>query len=164
MKHIVAAFLILLTLLSACEGTGDSASTQKTAKAVTDPSPEVLEMPFDASPMLPEYPLVTEPTTIRLVMPVPSQEPNAGIQDLFSAFTQTTGISLDYDAFPNETYLEGLELLVASGEPLDLILSAPAYMTNTELSGNLIPLDDLIEAYAPTTFEWLTIAMTACFH
>lgn len=149
MKHIVAAFLILLTLLSACEGTGDSVSTQKTAKAVTDPSPEVLKMPFDASPLLPEYPLVTEPTTIRLVMPVPGQEPNAGIQDLFSAFTQTTGISLDYDAFPNETYLEGLELLVASGEPLDLILSAPAYMTNTELSGNLIPLDDLIEAYAP---------------
>ena len=147
MKRLSALLLILILLLSACGGS--QTQTVSDGSVISEDTPKQIETPFDATPVEPDYPLVNEPTELCLLFPLQGEEINEGMEALFSAFEETTGITLSLKPLPTADYLMDINTMIASGEMPDLIMSAPEYMMDPELSGILMPLDDLIAEYAP---------------
>lgn len=147
MKRLSVLLLILILLLSAC---GDSqVQTVSEGSMMSEEAPKIIETPFDATPAEPNYPLVNEPTELRLLIPLQGERISEGMDVLFSAFEETTGITLSLNPLPAADYLMDINTMIASGEMPDLIMSAPEYMMDSELSGILMPLDDLIAEFAP---------------
>lgn len=147
MKRLSALLLILILLLSACDGS--QVQTASAGSVMSEDTPEKFETPFDATPAEPDYPLVNEPTELRLLFPLQGEEISQGMDALFSAFEETTGIKLSLNPLPTADYLMDINTMIASGEMPDLIMSAPEYMMDPEQSGVLMQLDDLITEYAP---------------
>lgn len=147
MKRLSALLFILILLLSACGGSQTQATSDESV--ISEDTPEKIETPFDAAPVEPDYPLVKEPTKLSLLFPLQGEAINDGMEALFSAFEEKTGITLSLKPVSAGDYLMDINTMIASGEMPDLIASAPEYMMDPELSGVLIPLDDLISEYAP---------------
>lgn len=147
MKRLFALWLSLILLLSACGGT--QVQTTSDGNMMLEDTPEKIETPFDAAPGEPDYPLVSESTELRLVFPIQGDDLSVGMETLVSAFEEATGITLSLNPLPATEYLMDFNTMIASGELPDLIMSAPAYMLDPELSDGLMPLNDLIAEYAP---------------
>lgn len=145
MKRLLPMFLVFTLLLSACGGSG----AQITSKGHDGVKDTKVESPFDASPETPEYPLVDEPTELGLLFPLHGENIKEGTAALLSAFEETTGITLSLNPRPANDYLMDINTMVASGDVQDLILSAPEYMMDPDMSDLLLPLDDLVRDYAP---------------
>ena len=136
-------------ILTACGTPHSHTPSDVSAQSATKDTPERSDTPFDASPVTPEYPLVTEPAALSLLFPLQDEEISEGTKALFSAFAETTGITLSLNPLPNANYSMDINTMIASGEIPDLIMSAPEYMMDTELSDFLMPLNDLISEFAP---------------
>lgn len=145
MKRMSLVVLALVLLLSACRGAGGQAASEA-SKGKKETS---VESPFHGCPEVPEYPLTDQPTELRLLFPIQGEAIPAGTEKLFSAFEETTGITLDLYPVPANDYLMDINTMIASGEVPDLILSAPDYMLDPDMSDVLLPLDDLVCEYAP---------------
>ncbi len=98
------------------------------------------------------YPIVQEPIKLTVMG---AKSPNHGLWEEMLAFKEMesmTNIELSFDTPPQESYPERKNLAFASGELPDFFflgqLSA-ADEANYGSQGILIPLEDLIDAYAP---------------
>lgn len=127
----------------------DSAQTETGKPVQTDPqqsdrTPENLN--------LTGFPIVKQPITIRMMAAVDPRGSNYDELPLWQDYEQQTGIHIEWNGVPKTGYDEKKNLAFASGDVPDAFyrgyLTASDVVTYSE-QGVLIPLNDLIDNYAP---------------
>ncbi|GAB2537707.1 extracellular solute-binding protein [Gracilibacillus alcaliphilus] len=105
------------------------------------------------------FPIVEEP--IELEFFTGKYEPNLDNYEetlVFETYAEQTGINVNFDEVPFSTLTEKRNLTLASGEYPDVFYSAripSADIVSYSQQGVFIPLDDLIEEYAPNIQAFL---------
>lgn len=138
---VATSLTIAMTgILSACSKSTDTTDAPSTASTVTSPSSTT------------GFPIVTKPLTLKMLQRI---APNAGpSKDLlvWNEYEKKTGIKVIVEDVPTEGFSERKNLVFASNELPDFFFRA-ALSPNESLkygtSGQLIPLEKLIEQYAP---------------
>jgi putative aldouronate transport system substrate-binding protein len=133
----VAASLALSLTLSACGNGGTD--------TVSDQSDD---FGFQASGL----PIVEKPLTLTIAGEKASLAPDYNDMSLVQGWEESTNITIDWQMLAPEVYSEKRNLLLASNDLPDAFLNSK--FTDSELvkygtDGTLIPLEDLIEEYAP---------------
>lgn len=151
-KRTIAASIALSTILilSACgNNDGDNGSTNGTGG--TDSDVEVATEGF---------PIVQEEITLSLLAPGTGMAEWADMPTM-QAYTDMTGINIDYTTPPMDDFGTRFNLTFASGELPDMIFApgsdvlTPALEVDYGQQGLLIPLNDLIDEYAPNLSAFL---------
>ncbi len=104
-----------------------------------------------------EYPLVDEKAEFRLIIRMRPLHGDANDMELFKRMEELTNIHIDWDQIPQAEYDEKKNLLLAAAASAELpdgffgkySLSSSDIVTYGS-QGILIPLNDLIDQYAPT--------------
>lgn len=99
------------------------------------------------------FPIVNEPITLSLLGPKAAIHGPWEQMDLFTELEKMTNIKWTFDTPPSESYAVRKNLAFASGDVPDVFFAGPL-TPNDEIvygqqQGVLIPLEDLIEQYAP---------------
>lgn len=98
------------------------------------------------------YPIVNESIKLKLMGPRAANQGPWEEMDLFEEMERITGISFEFDTPPAESFQERKNLVLASGDYPDIFF-ASQLTTSDEINygsqGILIPLENLIEQYAP---------------
>jgi len=78
------------------------------------------------------------------------EPPGMPVEDLlvFKEWQKRTGVSIKWNPVPSPTFGDKIQLLLGSGDVTDITLG-PVAMLNSFGSEALLPLDDLIDKYAP---------------
>lgn len=97
-------------------------------------------------------PIVTEPLTLTFSGSKAPLAPDFNTMTLVKQWEKDTGITIDWQNLPENVYQEKKALLLASGDLPDAFYNTG--FTDEEIAvnsanGNLIPLEGLIEEYAP---------------
>ena len=111
-------------------------------------------------------PIVTEPTTLKVMAQVQSYYPeqNLGNVSGLAAYEEMSGVTIDWDNVSSEVFKETLTGLIASGEKLsDVILRGK--LGNGDLAtygdeGVIIDLRPYLEEYAPNFWKLYTTEST----
>ena len=144
MKRITILLLLALFLLSACGVKEDYSSELE----VEVEAPDVISA-FEAVPVGPVYPLVEEPASLSVLYPADVEEISEGTKQLADAFTDETGITLKLQPVAANVYLSDLTTILSAGDVPDLLYDPPGYLMDTDQMDVILPLEDLIEEYAP---------------
>ena len=144
MRRIIILLLAALFLLSACGVKEDYSSELEAAVK----APDAMSA-FEAVPAGPVYPLVEEPTMLSVMYPSYLEDVSEGTKQLADAFTVETGITLKLRPAAANNYLSDLTTILSAGDVPDLLYDPPGYLMDTDQMGVLLPLEDLIPAYAP---------------
>lgn len=146
-RKSVAFFLASILVLSACgdgEGESESGGSEPAADAENSEAPEN----FNAE----GFPIVNEPITLKMMgWKHPIQGPWEEMV-FFKEMEKMTNIKFEFDTPPAEGFQEKKNLAFASGEVPDVFfggLLTPVEEVKYGDQGVLIPLDGLIEKYAP---------------
>jgi putative aldouronate transport system substrate-binding protein len=97
-------------------------------------------------------PIVTEPLTLTFSGSKSTLAPDYSEMELVREWEADTGVVIKWQNLPENTYQEKKNLLLASGDLPDAFYNTgfePADITTYGANGTLIPLEDLIEEYAP---------------
>lgn len=157
MKNWKKTFSGMLTIalsctivLSACSNTNSEQQTANNNTSSNNNSTPVAEEELFTP--VGEYPIVTKPMTIKMFAPqfasIENMETNA-----FTKFLQDkTNIQIEWDLVPDKSLNDRKQLMLASGDYPEVILHGS--LTKEEQmkygkQGVFIPLNDLIEQYAP---------------
>lgn len=139
MKRKLALFLATIactTVLVGCGGknTSDTAEKVDTAKINTT-----------------GYPIVDEKITLTAVGYGDPGSANWGEYQIFKDITEQTNVEVKWDTISGDGATEKLNLILSSKELPDMIFSgiSSANISKNASNGILIPLEDLIENYAP---------------
>lgn len=97
-------------------------------------------------------PIVKNKITLKMVAPKAALAPDYGEMEIFKRLEQSTNVHVDWDNIPDTDYAEKKNLLIASGDLPDAFYGAG--FSDYELvtygqDGTIIPLEQLIEDYAP---------------
>lgn len=97
-------------------------------------------------------PIVDEPITLRVVSPKAPLAPDYSEMEIFKRLENDTNVIIEWENIPDSDYAEKKNLLLASGDLPDAFYGAG--FSDYELitygkDGTIIPLEDLIEEYAP---------------
>lgn len=127
-------------VLSGCSGNGNGSKNQ-----AENPDQEAN---FNATGL----PIVNEAVSLRMVAPKAALAPEFTEMEIFKRLEKDTNVQINWENIPDTDYTEKKNLLLASGDLPDAFYAAG--FTDYELinygeDGTLIPLEDLIEQYAP---------------
>lgn len=147
-KITVTAMSLLLSLSIVLAGCGKD-STENNAKTDTAGNKEATQ---DNGINKTGLPIVAEKVNLKFISPKAALAPNYGEMEIFKRLEASTNVHIDWDNIPDTDYLEKKNLLLASGDLPDAFYSTG--FTDYDLitygqDGTLIPLENLIEEYAP---------------
>lgn len=97
-------------------------------------------------------PIVNEPVTLRMVSPKAALAPEFSEMEIFKRLEKDTNVKIEWENIPDTDYTEKKNLLVASGNLPDAFYAAgfsDYELVNYGKDGTIIPLEDLIDQYAP---------------
>lgn len=97
-------------------------------------------------------PIVKEAVTLKMVSPKAALAPDYSKMEIFTRLEKDTNVKIKWDNIPDTDFTEKKNLLLASGDLPDAFYGAG--FTDYELinygkDGTIIPLEDLIDQYAP---------------
>ncbi|MTH54944.1 extracellular solute-binding protein [Bacillus mangrovi] len=97
-------------------------------------------------------PIVEEKVTLNFVSPKAPLAPNYGEMDIVKSLEKSTGVHIKWNNIPSEGYQEKKNLMLSSGDLPDAFYDAQ--FSDTDIitagaNGSIVPLEDLIEKYAP---------------
>lgn len=98
------------------------------------------------------YPIVNEEITLNAVTYVAPTNGDFNEMSMLNELEEKTGIDVVYDCIPSNTWAEKKNLILASGDLPDLFFGgglSDADITKYGKQGMFIPLEGLIEEYAP---------------
>ena len=98
------------------------------------------------------YPIVNLPVTLTLLGCSATGQSDWNDMSLFHFMEEYTGVHLIIETVDETVFQQKLDVMVASGEYPDMILGGPLSDTDLNIYGSngvLIPLNDLIDSYAP---------------
>lgn len=149
MKRSIAQ-LIAMLVLGALLLTGCSMNTQSPSSQEASGGESLAQINEDGSYNLP---LVSEPVTITVATHdnyESSASYTSGLLPIFEELQNRTGITIEFEVYNSADYDEVMQTRLASGTDLpDLILVPGTDPVKYASSGLIIPLNDLIENYAP---------------
>jgi len=154
-KMLIAS-LLSIALLAGCSSSNGNSGAQ-TSPAAGGASPQASEAPAPEGLNKTGLPIVNEP--IKLTM-MGAEDLQRNWADLyfFKGMEADTNIQFDYTTLSGSAYQERKNLAFASNELPDLFFNG-AFTANDEVNygaqGMLIPLEQLIEDYAPTLSKLL---------
>lgn len=133
--------------ISGCSGSGGASET---ASPVGSASPKAAEKVTPEG----QFPITAEKTTVKIMT-----RSNASVKDFATnAFTkyleEKTNVHIEWDIVPDKSYQEKLNLVLASGDLPDVIMSmwvTPAQQMIYGSQGLFIPLNGFIEKYGKET-------------
>ncbi|MBB6730881.1 extracellular solute-binding protein [Cohnella zeiphila] len=134
--------LVTVLLFSACTSEGEKQQTSNGEEKAEDSN-------FNEE----GYPIVKDKITLKLFGPKNMVHSDWATMDFFKAMEEKTNISFEFDTPPSgDAFMEKKNLLVASGELPDIFFAAQLSAedeVNYGSQGIIIPLEGLIEKYAP---------------
>ncbi|XEC93554.1 ABC transporter substrate-binding protein [Paenibacillus tarimensis] len=103
-------------------------------------------------------PIVTEKVTLKLVSPKAPLAPPYNEMEIFKRLENDTNVRIEWNNIPDTDYVEKKNLLLASGDLPDAFYNSQ--FSDYDLitygkDGTIIPLEDLIEQYAPNLKQLL---------
>ena len=114
----------------------------------------LVAMMFISGTALAEFPLTTEPVTLKFLSRTPSFYPGQDFEnvDNMKAYEQMTGINIEYDNYDPSVFSNTLAGVIASGDLPDVIFRGN--LSNVQLyewgsQGFLVDLTPYLEEYAP---------------
>ncbi|WP_152394997.1 ABC transporter substrate-binding protein [Paenibacillus guangzhouensis] len=139
--------LTLALMLSACGGNSSQQSEQP-----ADPSGEKPAAQEDVFTEVGTYPIVKKPMTIKMFAPQLSTIENMETNTYTKFLEEKTNIKIEWDLVPDNALNDRKQLMLASGDYPEVILHGA--LTKEEQmkygkQGVFIPLNDLIDKYAP---------------
>lgn len=140
-RFVMPALLVTTALtMAACGGGGDDATTVEDASADYGFQEEGL-------------PIVDETLTLRFGGTKSALAPDYADMELVQQWQQDTNIAIDWENLPDQVYQEKKNLLLASDDMPDVLFNTG--LTDSDIvqygdNGTLVPLEGLIEDYAPT--------------
>lgn len=140
---MLLAAAMLITLLSGCGGSGNKNESGSPATGADTPTESAVSKDG--------FPIVQEPITLTMMAP------DVGLQNwenmaLFEEMEKLTNIHFEFKNAPKDSFETKKNLVFASGDYPDVFYAAgltPAEQMNYGEQGILVPLEDLIEGYAP---------------
>ena len=104
-----------------------------------------------------------EHVTIKFTYPGSTQKDEAMVEKAINEYLKDKiNATIDLNPIDWAAYLESTGLMMATGEELDMVFTASWYDYYTNVSKQAyVPLDDLIDQYAPKTKELLNPALLA---
>lgn len=149
---IACAALLCTGLLSGCQSQESGDKTTNVAKG--EAAEKVTGQGMGNSNINKEgFPIVNEPITLTVYGARDQNQADWDEVFVLNKYEEMTGIHMDYQEVPEDGFEENKQLLFASNELPDVFLRAA--LNNNQISmygvssGQLMPLDDLIEEYAP---------------
>jgi putative aldouronate transport system substrate-binding protein len=140
----ICLMLSLVLLLSACSSkeSGKSEDTESKENSPTE----------NATLNETGLPIVDEKITLTFVSPQAPLAPKYSEMEIFKELEELTNVKIEWNNIPDQGYQEKKNLMLASGDLPDAFYSAK--FTDLDIvkygeSGTLIPLEGLIEKYAP---------------
>ncbi|MDR1704923.1 MAG: extracellular solute-binding protein [Clostridiales bacterium] len=142
------ACIMLMSIFAGCNANGESQSGTP-----SEESGQVSGVSFNEA----DFPITDEPTTLTAVML--SQSPNWEYNSdmyIFKKMEELTNVKLEITNIPGEQWWEQLQLMFASNELPDILfVGVGAFINASDVityanAGQLLPLNDLLEKYAPT--------------
>ncbi|GGF99165.1 sugar ABC transporter substrate-binding protein [Paenibacillus albidus] len=97
-------------------------------------------------------PIVKNAVTLKMVSPKSSLAPVYSEMEIFKRLQKSTNVDIDWENIPDTDFAEKKNLLLASGNLPDAFYGAGLSdyeLANYGEDGTLIPLEDLIDQYAP---------------
>lgn len=101
------------------------------------------------------FPIVDEELTMTMIAPGTAQSPDWGEMDVLQEYAEKTNIDFKFNTPPADDFDTNLNLAFSSGDIEDIIYGAetddltPAMEVDYGEQGILLPLEDLIDEYAP---------------
>ncbi len=145
---LLTLFALIFTLfLAGCSSESKSTTSSKD------------EVKVDLSNVNKEgLPIVDEKVTLEIVAQKSSLAPEFGEMEIFKRLEESTNVHIKWKNIPDSDYAEKKNLLLASGDLPDAFYNAG--FTDFELisngeDGTIIPLENLIEEYAPNLSKLL---------
>ncbi|RBW70773.1 ABC transporter substrate-binding protein [Bacillus taeanensis] len=137
-KKAFASLALSAALLTACSGNNEASNkTEEAQKAA-----------FNETGL----PIVNEEITLEFVSPKSPLAPNFSEMTIFKRLQEETNVKIEWNNIPGDGYQEKKNLLLASGDLPDVFYNSG--FTDNDLvtngqNGVIIPLEDLIDQYAP---------------
>ncbi|MFI2858088.1 ABC transporter substrate-binding protein [Paenibacillus sp. JSM ZJ436] len=136
-------------MLSACSGGNESNTGNKQGNENTGSNNTATE---DAGIRKDGLPIVDEKLTLTMVSPKAPLAPEYNEMEIFKRLETDTNIHVEWDNIPDTDYAEKKNLLLASGDLPDAFYGSQ--FSDYELitygqDGTIVPLEDLINEYAP---------------
>ncbi|MCP3809930.1 ABC transporter substrate-binding protein [Paenibacillus sp. Lou8.1] len=97
-------------------------------------------------------PIVKEAVTLKMVSPKAALAPDYSKMEIFKRLEKQTNVKIDWENIPDADFAEKKNLLLASGDLPDAFYGAGFTdydLINYGKDGTIIPLEDLIDKYAP---------------
>ncbi|WP_424767873.1 ABC transporter substrate-binding protein [Paenibacillus sp. sgz302251] len=145
----VSVLLAASLMLSACSGGNESNTGNKQGNANNGSNSAATE---DAGVRKDGLPIVDEKLTLTMVSPKAPLAPEYNEMEIFKRLETDTNIHIEWNNIPDTDYAEKKNLLLASGDLPDAFYNSQ--FSDYELitygqDGTIIPLEDLINEYAP---------------
>ncbi len=154
-NRAAAGFALATTLLlSACateSGAGGGTDADDAAGATAEPTPSAAPTPSGFRPT--GYPIVDDKLTLRFAAAKGAVSKDFGELPFFQQYEEETNVHIEWSMNPDSSWNEKKNLIFASGDLPDAfyghhILSGEDVL-KYGTQGLLIPLEDLIDQYAP---------------
>ncbi|WP_178024897.1 ABC transporter substrate-binding protein [uncultured Paenibacillus sp.] len=126
-------------VLSGCSGGGGSKNAAENLNQEANFNPTGL-------------PIVNEPVTLKMVSPKAALAPEYSEMEIFKRLEKETNVKVEWENIPDTDYTEKKNLLLASGNLPDAFYAAgfsDYELVNYGKDGTIVPLEDLIDQYAP---------------
>ncbi|MEK5319981.1 ABC transporter substrate-binding protein [Paenibacillus sp. FSL L8-0644] len=97
-------------------------------------------------------PIVKEAVTLKMVSPKAALAPDYSKMEIFKRLEKQTNVKIDWENIPDTDFAEKKNLLLASGDLPDAFYGAgftDYVLINYGKDGTIIPLENLIDQYAP---------------
>ncbi|PNQ80680.1 ABC transporter substrate-binding protein [Paenibacillus sp. F4] len=143
MKLFKSAGILMLAgvfALSGCSGGGGESKNQ------------IVNPDQDANFNKTGLPIVKEAVTLKMVSPKAALAPDYSKMEIFKRLEKQTNVKIDWENIPDTDFAEKKNLLLASGDLPDAFYGAGFTdydLINYGKDGTIIPLEDLIDKYAP---------------
>lgn len=168
MKKKILAVILAASMVMACftgcgSGGGESKESTDTASAGTtiataQTGTQTTEKAETSNFNETGYPIVNEPITLKVMFSIRDVDSLVDPKDMpaLQRLEEKTGIKVEWEVVKGSDWDTRLNLMFASGEYPDVIISANSAVNDEEFGVTqkiLIPLDDLINQYMPTYTE-----------
>lgn len=97
-------------------------------------------------------PIVKEAVTLKMVSPKAALAPDYSKMEIFKRLEKQTNVKIDWENIPDTDFAEKKSLLLVSGDLPDAFYGAGFTdydLINYGKDGTIIPLENLIDKYAP---------------
>lgn len=160
MKKKVLAMILTASMTFACltgcgsSEAGGTGTTVSDKAAATTSTTEAVSANFNET----GYPIVNEPITLKVLLGIRDVDSMVapGEMPAVQRLEEQTGIHIEWEVIKGSDWDTKLNLMFASGEYPDVILSCNTTVDDEEFGVTqklLIPLDELTEKYMPTYTE-----------